>query len=148
MKKNAKRLDGGKKVIAFTSKMKADMRSFCRDKGIDSESELVRQAVAQYIYADYSDETLKLQGLRHLREQAAELRDMLDITFNYIRLMHVSTLAYHPAIDPALADAAFSSANDRHNKFFEAFQESLKNNPPFFERILHTFYSEKNDGQI
>jgi hypothetical protein len=127
--------------------MKADMRSFCRDKNIESESELVRQAVAQYIYADCQDETLKLQGLSRLREEVAELRDMLDIAFNYIRLMHVSALAYHPAIDPALADAAFSSANERHNKFFEAFQESLKNNPPFFERVLHRYYSEERDGQ-
>ena len=123
------------------------MRSFCRDKGLESEAELIRQAIARYIYADCADDTLKLQGLRRLQEQAAELRDMVDIFFNYVRLMHVSTLAYHPAIDPALADAAFASANDRHSKFFEAFRDSLRNDPPFFERLLHTFYSEAPDGQ-
>jgi hypothetical protein len=145
--KKSKRLDGKKKLITLTSRMEADMRSFCRDKGVESKSELVRHAIAQYIYADYADETLKLQGLKRLREQLAELRDMADITFSYIRLMHVSTLAYHPAIDPAFADAAFSSATERHAKFFEAFQENLKNNPPFFERLLHKYYPGDADEQ-
>jgi len=142
-----KRLDGKKMLTPMTKRLEADMRSFCRDKGVKSQSELVRHAIAQYIYSDYSDETLKLQGLKRLQEQVAELRDMLDIAFNYMRLMHVSTLAYHPAIDPSLTDAAFRSANERHDKFFEAFQGSLKNNPPFFERLLHAYFSEAPDGQ-
>ena len=141
------RLNGRKKLLAFTARMDADIRSFCRDKGIESESELIRQAVANYIYADYSDETLKLQGLKQIREKIIELRDMIDITFNYLRCMHISTLSYHPELNPDMADAAFNSAALRHNKFFEAFQDGLKNNPPFFERLLHTYYSEDSDGQ-
>ena len=127
--------------------MEADIRSFCRDKGIESESELVRQAIGKYIYADYIDETLKLQGLKQMQETLAELKDMVDITFKYIRLMHISTLAYHPEIDTQLADAAYKSATVRHDKFFNSFQDSIKNDPPFFERLLHKYYSEENNGQ-
>jgi len=145
--KKLKRLDGKKKLTALTSRMEADMRSFCRDKGIESESELVRQAIAKYIYADYKDETLKLQGLKQTQETLAELKDMIDITFKYLRLMHINILAYHPEIDARLADAAFASANVRHDKFFNVFQDSLKNDPPFFERLLHKYYSEENNGQ-
>jgi hypothetical protein len=141
-----KRLDGKKKLIPFTKRMEADMRDFCRHKGIESESELIRQAVAKYIDADYEDETLKLQRLKQMQEKIAELRDMIEIMFNYVRLMHINTLAYHPEIDVQMADAAFASATNRHNKFFDAFQDSFKNNPPFFERLLHSYYSGESDG--
>lgn len=139
--KKTKRLDGKKKLVNLTGRMESDLRSFCRDKGVESESELIRQAIAKYIYADYADETLKLQGLKQLQEKVAELRDMVDISFNYMRLMHIALLGYFPEIDTDLADAAFASATNRHNKFFDAFQETLKNNPPFFERLLHKYYS-------
>ena len=148
--KKSKRLDGKKKLVTLTSRMEADMRSYCRDRGIESESELVRQAIAKYIYSDYKDETLKLQGLKQAQESLAELKDMVDITFKYARLMHINILAYHPEIDPKntdLVEAAFASANFRHDKFFNSFQDSLKNDPPFFERLLHKYYTEGSDGQ-
>jgi len=148
--KKSKRLDGKKKLVTLTSRMEADIRSFCRDKGIESESELVRQAIGKYIYADYKDETLKLQGIKQTQETLAELKDMVDITFKYIRLMHINILAYHPEIDTRdeqLVNAAFASANNRHDKFFNTFQNSLKNDPPFFERLLHKYYSEEKIEQ-
>ena len=140
-----KRLDGKKKLVHLTGRMEKDLRQFCRDKGIESESELIRQAVAGYIYADYNDETLKLQGLKDLREKITELRDMLDLTFRYIRLMHINLLAYHAEIDSELSGAALKSATDRHARFFYSFQESLTSDPPFFERLLHRYYSD-GDG--
>ncbi|MDR1836554.1 MAG: hypothetical protein LBQ89_02740 [Treponema sp.] len=142
-----KRSYNKKKLINFTEKMETDMRFFCRNKGIESESELIRQAVSKHIYSDYKDETLKLQGLKQLQETITELKDMVNITFKYIRLMHISTLAYHPEIDAQLADAAYKSATVRHDKFFNSFQDSLKNDPPFFERLLHKYYSEENNEQ-
>jgi hypothetical protein len=131
-----------KKLIALTSEMEADLSSYCRDKGIESESELIRQAIAKYIYADYTDETLKLQGLKTLEAKINELRDMVDILFRYIRLMHTNLLSYHAEIESEYKDAAFESATRRHDKFFEAFTNSLKNDPPFFEHLLHKYYSE------
>jgi len=148
--KKTKRLDGKKQITALTSRLESDIRSFCMDKGIESESELVRQAIGKYIYADYKDETLKLQGMKQAQEAIAELKDMVDILFKYTRLMHINILAYHPEIDARdgqLVDAAFSSANARHDKFFNVFQNSLKNDPPFFERLLHKYYSEESNGQ-
>jgi len=142
-----KRLDGKKILIPLTSKLEVDMRSFLRDKGIKSESELVRQAIAKYIYADYDDDTFKLQGLKATQEKITELKDMLDITFKYLRLMHINNLAYHPEIDPNFVDAAFSSANNRHDKFFKVFQDNLRSDPPLFERLLHNFYSEDKTNE-
>jgi Arc/MetJ-type ribon-helix-helix transcriptional regulator len=147
MKKNAKRLDGKKRLLSLTGEMDAGIRAFCREKDIRSESELIRQAVARFLDYDYRDETLRLQGLKDIREKVAELKDMIDITFRYIRLMHINILAYLPEIDGELADPAFKSALGRHAKFFEAFQDGLKNDPPFFERLLHKFFSEVPDGQ-
>jgi len=140
-----KRLDGKKKLLTFTTRLQADMRSFCRDKGIESESELIRQAIGKYIYADYKDETLKLQGINQLQDKITELRDMVEIIFNYLIKMHTNILAYHPELDPAVKNSALVSAASRHDKFFDFFQDSLKNNPPFFERLLHKFYSENSN---
>jgi len=144
LKKNSKRLDGKNKLVNFTAKLRADMRSFCRDKNIESESELIRQAVANLIYSDYTDESLKLQGMKKIQEQIIELRDMLDIIFKYLVRFHISMLAYHPEIDGQLADAAYLSAVHRHDKFFNALQESLRNDPPLFEKLLSRYYSEIN----
>jgi Arc/MetJ-type ribon-helix-helix transcriptional regulator len=141
------RLDGKKKLVRLTGEMEADIKSFCRDKGVESESELIRQAVAKYIYADYQDDTLKLQGLKDTGEKIRELRDMIDVSFRYIRLMHINLLGYNAEIDSELSDAAYKSATSRHSKFFEAFQDSLKNDPPFFERLLHKYFSEGQDEQ-
>jgi len=143
---NIKRLDGKNKLITLTKKLEKDIISYCRDKNIESESELIRQAVAKYIYSDYEDETLKLQGLKQLNEKYLELRDMLNILFGYLKIMHVNILAYHPEIDLQFAEAAYNSANMRHDKVFNSFQDSLKNEPPFFERLLHKYYSDNNNG--
>jgi hypothetical protein len=147
MKKTGKRLDGKKKLVSLSAELEEGIRTFCRDRGVESESELIRQAIAKYVYADYQDETLKLQGLSEIQKKMVELRDMINVLFKYLRLMHVNLLAYQPEISGEFADAAFTSANARHDKFFTAFQESLKNDPPFFERLLHTYFQGDTHGQ-
>jgi len=74
-----KRSYSKKKLINFTDKMEADMRSFCRNKGIKNESELVRQAVAEYIYAGYKDETLNHNSLKQIQDILS--RCQLSISF-------------------------------------------------------------------
>jgi metal-responsive CopG/Arc/MetJ family transcriptional regulator len=68
-----------KKLIGFTDKMAADIRSFCKDKSIESESELIRQAVAKYIDTDYNDKTVN----RHVIKQFQDIlsRCQLSISF-------------------------------------------------------------------
>jgi len=122
------------------------MRSFCRDKGIESENELIRQAIGKYIYSDYQDETLKLQGINQLQNKVTELRDMLEIIFSYLIKTHINLLAYHPELDPTVKDSALASATNRHDKLMLSFQDGLKNNPSLFERLLHTFFSEDSNG--
>jgi hypothetical protein len=77
--KSPKRSYNKKKLIAFTDKMETDMRSFRRDKGIESESELVRQAVAKYIYADYKDKMPNSYSIKQIQELLA--RCQLSISF-------------------------------------------------------------------
>jgi len=151
-KKNKKRLDGKKLLVALTRDMESDLRSFRQDHKIESESELIRQAIGNYIYSDYKDETLKLQGMKKIQDQITELRDMIEIVFKYLVRFHISMLAYHPEIDGSQVDSAYQSAMHRHEKFFNALQMSMRNDPPLFERLLHIFYSEEikkedNNGQ-
>jgi metal-responsive CopG/Arc/MetJ family transcriptional regulator len=68
-----------KKLIAFTDKMAADMRSFCRDKGIKSESELIRQAVAKYIYADDKGKTPD----RHVLKQMQDILSRCELSISF-----------------------------------------------------------------
>jgi len=74
-----KRSYSKKQLIAFTDKMEADMRSFCGDKGIESKSELVRKAVAKYIYSDHKDEPLNNHVLKQLQDILS--RCQLSISF-------------------------------------------------------------------
>jgi hypothetical protein len=141
---NTKRLDGKNKLITYTKQMEADVQAFIRDKNIESENELIRQAIGSYIYRDYEDDTLKLQGMKNIQNQITELKDMIDITFKFLNHFHISMLAYHPDIDPTQVDTAYNSAKRRHEKFLISFQESLRREPPFFERLLHRYYSEEN----
>jgi len=146
MTKNTKRLDGKKKLLTFTSRLETDMRSFCRDKGIESENELIRQAIGKYIYSDYKDETLKLQGIKQLQDNISQLHDMIEILFKYLIKMNINLLAYHPELDPTVKDSALASAINRHDKLMLSFQDGLKNDPSFFERLLHSFFSEDSNG--
>jgi hypothetical protein len=141
-----KRLDGRGKLVKFTHRLETDMRSYCRGKGVESENELIRQAVGKYIYADYKDETLKLQGIKKLQDKIDRQRDMIEIIFKYLVKMHVNTLAYHPELDETVKKSALASAVARHDKFSASFQDDLKNDPPFLERLLHSFYSEDSNG--
>jgi hypothetical protein len=141
-----KRLDGRNKQIKFTHRLETDMRSYCRDKGIESESELIRQAVGKYIYADYKDETLKLQGIKQLQDKIDRQRDMIEIIFKYLIKMHVNILAYHPELDTTVKKSALDSAVARHEKLFSSFLDDFKNDPPLLERLLHSFYSDDSNG--
>ena len=149
MKKNnpmTKRLDGKKKLVTLTSRLEEDIRSYCREKGIESESELIRQAIVKYIDGEYDDDTLKLSGLKDIKESLAQIRDMISVLFSYQQLMHLNLLAYHPEIDGELKDAALTSAQNRHEKFFASFRERLRDNPPFFEELLHKYVTGTLDG--
>jgi len=77
--KNPKRFDGRKKLVSMTSKMEADIRAFCRDRKIKSEAELIRTAIAKYIYTDVKDVALN----RHIMNQIEKIfaRCNVSITF-------------------------------------------------------------------
>jgi hypothetical protein len=64
---------------------------------------------------------------------------MLSVFFNYQNMMHLNWLAYHPEIADGLKEAANKSAQTRLDKFNEFFRNHLKEEPPFFEALLHKF---------
>lgn len=142
----AKRLDGKRKTLAFPRQLEEDLRLFCRERRIESESELIRQAIAKYLDSDYEDNSLKLTGLKDIQQKIVEVRDMVSVLFSYLELMHLSILSYHPEIASELKDPALASASLRHNKFIDAFRNRLKNDPPFFEKLLHDYVTGSLDG--
>ena len=145
-KTKPKRLDGKQKLLVFTSQMTNDIRAYCRDKGIESESELIRQAVAYYLEREYEEKTLELSALKDVRNNIHQLKDMMSVLFSYIDLMHFNILAYHPELDEQVKEAATSSAKFRLDKFFTLFQRRLRDDPPLFEKLLHKYVSGALDG--
>ena len=138
---------GIKKIIYLTTEIAEDIHAFCRDSGIKSESELVRQAIIAYIDKDYSDNTLKLSGIKAIKDSLSQIHDMLSILFSYQNMMHLNLLAYHHPIPDELnaKDAALRSAQDRLDKFNESFRNRLKNEPSFFEMLLHKYVTGSLD---
>jgi len=136
---------GKKKMIYLTDEISEDMRLYCRENNIKSESELVRQAIIAYIDKDYSDSTLKLSGIKNIKELLSQIHDMLSIFFNYQNMMHLNLLAYHPEIAGELKDAAYKNAQNRLDKFNEFFRKHLQEEPPFFEYLLHEYVTGSLD---
>jgi len=140
----SKRL-GKKKIVYMTAEIAEDIRLYCRENGVKSESELVRQAVVAYIDKDYSDATLKLSGIKNIKEGLSEARDMLSVIFSYLNMMHRNLLAYHAPIPDGLKDPAYISSQSRLDKFNESFRGHLKDDPPFFEMLLHKYVTGSLD---
>ncbi len=136
---------GIKKIVYLTAEISEDIRAYCRENGIKSESELVRQAVVAYMDRDYSDGTLKLAGIKSIKDGISQMRDMLSVLFSYQNSMHMNLLAYHAPLDDGLKAAALKSAQSRIDKFNEFFRNRLKEEPPFFERLLHNFVTGSLD---
>jgi len=134
-----RRLDGKQKLVSFTAQQTLDIKIYCQANGIKSESEFIRQAVVYYIDRDHSDNTLKLSSLKDVKENLSQIQDMLSIIFSYLHQMHGNNLAYHPELDASVKDSAYNSAQQRLERFFTSFQERLKEDPSFFEKLLHKF---------
>jgi hypothetical protein len=141
----SKRL-GKKKIVYLTAEISEDMRAYCRENGIKSESELVRQAIVAYIDRDYSDSTLKLSGIKNIKDGVSQIRDMLSVLFSYQNTMHMNLLAYHEPLDDSVKDAALKSAQSRLDKFNDFFRNRLKEEPTFFQALLHNFVTGSLDG--
>jgi hypothetical protein len=134
-----RRLDGKNKLVSFTAQQTRDMRQYCRENNIHSENELIRQAVVRFLDKDMSDSTLKLSSLKDVKENLSILHDMVTLLFTYIHYMHHNLLVYHGEIPDEFKDTAFSSAEQRVNRFYTSFQEKLKEDPAFFEKLLHKY---------
>ena len=136
----ARRLDGKKKLVPLTSQMTRDLSFYCRDHKIKSESELIRQAIASYIYKDYGEHNIQLSGINSINIKASQIHDMISVLFSYVHMMHLNILAYHAEIDSEeLKNSAYKSAELRLDKFLAFFRERLRDDSPFFEKLLHEY---------
>jgi hypothetical protein len=128
--------------VRLTKRQHALLKSYMAGKGIDSQSELIRQAILDFIGRDANDSTLQLQASRRLEKEVRELRDMVDVLFRFVCYANVNMLGYHPEIPEEMAASAFDDAKRRHDTFFRSFQKTLEADPSFFERLLHNYYSK------
>ena len=126
-------------LVAFTAQQTEDMRQYCLQNGIKSKCEFVRQAVVHYIDRDHSDDTMKLSSLKDLKNNLSQIIDTLSVLYTYLHSMHGNILAYLPEIPADFKDSAYSSSQQRLERFFISFQERLKEDPSFFEKILHKY---------
>ena len=146
-KKAAESKGGKKKLIFFNDKLLATIKNYCMIHNIDNESDLIRQAVIHYCeQRGYDDSTLQLTGLKKIESQIEQLIHMVMILFNYTHTAHESNLIYHPEIDDRLKEAAVASAQYRLNTFFKAFQERLKKDTTFFNKILMEYKAGNYNG--
>ncbi len=136
---------GKKKIVYLTAEISEDIHLYCRENGIKSESELIRQAIVAYIDKDYSDSTLKLSGIKNIKDSLSQIHDMLSVSFSYLNMMHRNVLAYHAPIPDEHKEAAYKSSQVRLDKFNESFRNHLKDEPPFFEMLLHKYVTGSLD---
>jgi Arc/MetJ-type ribon-helix-helix transcriptional regulator len=146
-----KKYGGRRRCISMTSEMESEVAAYCREKNIESESEVIRRAVSEYIHKEYYDTTLELTAINNTQRKIEDLRDMIEIMFKYVARMHENLLAYNGQIPDELAGAAYLSAQTRHKRFMAVFGDKLGEDPPLFERLLHKYYTDgetrKDDGE-
>jgi Arc/MetJ-type ribon-helix-helix transcriptional regulator len=125
--------------------LEREIELYCNEHRIKSKSEFFRAALKKYMEPDVRDETLLLVGVKDMQIKLQKIVDMLQTVFSFLFTMHKNNLAYHPEIPESLKREAAASASKRFDTFYNAFQKNLQSDPPFFERILHQYYSgDKN----
>jgi Arc/MetJ-type ribon-helix-helix transcriptional regulator len=125
----------------LTPELDRELDLYCSSHKIKSKSDLIRVAIRNYIEPDVKDETLRLIGIKDMQIKLQKVIDAQQLIFNFLVSMHKNTLAYFPEIPATLKQEASMSASKRFDIFYEYFQNSLKDDIPFFERILHQYYS-------
>ncbi|MDR0684691.1 MAG: ribbon-helix-helix domain-containing protein [Spirochaetaceae bacterium] len=144
MSKNSKRLMKRKhKSFRLPEELEHELDLYCGVHNIKSQSDLICEAIRYYIKPDIEDETLRLIGIKDMQVKLQKVIDAQQIIFNFLIFMYKNNLCYHPEIPESLKNEASMSAKSRFDTFFNSFQESLKNDVPFFERILHQYFSDE-----
>jgi Arc/MetJ-type ribon-helix-helix transcriptional regulator len=143
MKKPSKHVCDHHIHLRISEALHAAMKTFMAEHDIANKSDLIRVAVEKYLEpADYNDATLALKGMRDTQAKLNEVRDMVDVSFRYLKGMHENLLAYHPDIQDEIAEPALKSASLRQKKFMDYFRTEIRREPAFFEYLLHTYYTD------
>jgi len=80
---NQKRLDGKFKLVRLTAALEKDMRAFCKMHKIKSESGMVREAIAAYIYDNgKTNTTVNQADMDALGIKIEKLINIMDRVFN------------------------------------------------------------------
>jgi hypothetical protein len=131
--------------------MESEIKSYCREKGIGSESEFIRAAIVSYIAGEIKDNDFILSEVMKINSRLQHIEDVLTAMHQYNRFTHIDLLMYNAEIDDAMKEAANKSAVLRHKKVEDAYHESLYRAPAVLERALHRMFTEdketgKKDG--
>ena len=144
MSKNAQRMTKKKhKSFRLSEELERELDLYCSSRQIKSQSDLICEAIRYYVEPDVKDETLRLIGIKDMQVKLQKAIDMLQVMFNFLISMYKNNLCYHPEIPESLKREAFMSASKRFDIFYDFFQKSLKDDAPFFERILHQYFSDE-----
>ncbi|MDR2509484.1 MAG: hypothetical protein LBC77_02440 [Spirochaetaceae bacterium] len=135
-----------RKCYIISDELDKNIKAHCLENNIESESEFVRYALTSFFDRSASAENLLFDAVKTLKVRIGELEKMNAVIFSYLQKMHQNLLAYHAEIDGEYKDAAFHSAKERNERFFKSFKNSLKDEPAFFEKLLHDYFTGEDDG--
>lgn len=136
-----------RKCYIIADELDKNIKAHCLENNIESESEFVRYALTRFFDRSASSENLLFDTVKTLKARIGELEKMNTIIFSYLQKMHLNLLVYHAEIDEEYKDAAFHSAKNRNERFFNNFKSSLKDDPAFFEGLLHDYFTGGDDAQ-
>jgi len=135
--------DGKILGVRISKELENAIKVHCLENKIENESELVRVAVAKYIFPDSSDTALQYVSLRDMQIKIQDLSDAVHIILEYMKSMHRHLLIYKNNIPDNLLNSAVEGAQKSYRDFFKDFTDGLKNDdPPFIERMLHRWYDD------
>jgi hypothetical protein len=135
-----------RKCYIISNELDNNIKAHCLENNIESESEAVRYALTRFFDNSASSENLLFDTVKTLKARVSELEKMNTVIFSYLQKMHQNLLAYHAEIDGEYKEAAFKSAKERGERFFKSFKNSLKDEPAFFEGLLHDYFTGEHDG--
>lgn len=121
------------------------IKAYCLEKGVQSESAFFRYAIAKMLTPDIKDQKLTYESLRQLHEKIGRLADQLEIIMAYLSHQYRNLLAYHAELPEDKKKAAALSAQERFERFFTYFRDTLSKTPGMFERLLAD-YAENQGG--
>ncbi len=128
--------------LRFTVEQYQEIEDYCKRHNIDNKTTFFKYAISQTLRPDIEDPELVFSSLSQLHNTLNKVSRQQEILFSYIGFLFRNLLAYHPEIPENLKAAASVSAQERFERAFKTYQESLKQTPSMFESLLADYFEE------